>query len=104
MHRPIVLWVCLGNSAPVKGITRETAGLTVKVSVLKRAAEKLANESDFTIGTSARMIFHTDEYGDTPGIGGRLVDFDRLDQSLELSIEIDEWDRLASFWDSVMRH
>lgn len=104
MHRPVILWLTVGESGPVKGITTETVGLSVKVSVLRQAAEKLGKAAEWKIGSPARLVFHSDEYGDTPGIGGRLIQLDRSESSVELSIEIDEWDRLARFWDSVIRH
>lgn len=74
------------------------------VSVLNASALRLGEAFTIRAGSEATLVFHSDEFGDSPKLCGLVKSTSCAKRFTRLTIEIESWDKLAHFWESVLRH
>lgn len=94
----VVVQVSVDGSAPAKGLATGICGNLLDVSVLSAAAERLGEPGRLRARSRATVVFHSSRYGDSPVVDGVVKAANRSDGGARLTIEISDWQALASFW------
>jgi hypothetical protein len=100
----VIVRVSINNSALATGVATRVSGRCVEVSVLSATARRLHNCNGIDTGSEAQLIFHSPKYGESPRLTGTVKSQRINESSTEWTIEVEDWMRLAEFWESVRRH
>lgn len=100
--KPVVIKVSVNECRPTKGLVTSICGHKLDVSVLGGSAKRLTEEGEIRPDTDTILFFHSDRYGDSPAISGVIRTASRSAKSTRLTIEVLDWDKLASFWQEAL--
>lgn len=100
---PVVVKLSLDRGETVKCLATKIQGRRIDVSVLKRSADELIASGSFGPNAHVTIVFQSQALGDSPEIGGVVRQVKLSDAGASLSIEIEDWDRLAKFWGKIER-
>ena len=103
MPSAILVQVSTPVGTTVKGVTTDVSGHAVEISVLSAAAQRLDTGAEIQPGAPVEMVFHSPRHGPSPPIRGLVRAATQSKQSMRLSVEITDWDKLARFWEGVRR-